>query len=842
MKSINRVRICVGALVGAMVAGCGSPDMGAGSGGVYTGPSSHTVTPTLRPPGVQLLSGHLTPALAKARPFGRLSRSTRLTVSVGLPVRDQEALTRAVQAVSDPTSPSYRQYLSPVEFADQHGASPADYQKVVEWARSRNLEVTPQDGRIMVQVSGAVEDLETAVHVDVNNALRPDGSPFFGPDREPSLDLDIPIEHIGGLDNFNQPRSALGGSGPSGAAWGNDFRKAYASCTSLTGAGQSIGLLALGAGVLASDITAYQVQSGLPQVHPMVTIGPAGSGGDFEDTLDAEMALSMAPGAQVVAFRGSVNQALMAMTQHPEVSQVSSSYFAFLDSTGRNLVAQLALQGQSFFQASGDNGAYNESALGGLTNDLRDQPAVTVVGGTDLTMTPPGASYVSETTWPSSGGGIASTTVNGDGVRTGIPSYQVGLATAANQASTVFRNLPDVSLVATNIGTIVSGRFLGLGGTSAAAPLWAGFMALINQQGKSNDLASVGFANPVLYLIAKSPSYATSFHDITTGSNPTSTPGSFVTFSATAGYDLATGLGTPSCGLIGTLANARSSGAAPGSTVFRSMFHLAYIANNGSRTLLHSSSTDGINWGPESPVTGQSSAAAPALVSFGGLLHMFFIANDASGQLWHVTSPDGVNWGAAAPVGNHSSKTALAAVVFNGQIHLSYLANNSSNTLLHLSSGDGINWGTETPVANHASKATPALAVLNGVLHMAYISNNSSNALLHISSSDGVSWSTETQIAGHSSNAGPALGVLNDVLHMVYISNNSTNTLLHISSSDGVSWGSETPVGNHSSKSSPTIQGFNGALRMSYLSNNSSNLLLRISSVNGVDWGTETVW
>jgi len=115
---------------------------------------------------------------------------------------------------------------------------------------------------------------------------------------------------------------------------------------------------------------------------------------------------------------------------------------------------------------------------------------------------------------------------------------------ASNGGSTSARNVPDVALTANQVWVIwwrgLSGSF---GGTSCAAPLWAGFTALVNQQAANYGLSSVGFMNPALYNIAKGPLYSSAFHDITTG-NDTSA-GSPSRFYAVAGYDLCTGLGTP---------------------------------------------------------------------------------------------------------------------------------------------------------------------------------------------------------------------------------------------------------------------------------------------------------
>jgi hypothetical protein len=115
---------------------------------------------------------------------------------------------------------------------------------------------------------------------------------------------------------------------------------------------------------------------------------------------------------------------------------------------------------------------------------------------------------------------------------------------SANAGSTTFRNVPDVALTADSVYvTYNNGNSGGFAGTSCAAPLWAGFCALVNQQSVAAGGTTVGFLNPALYAIANSSNYANCFHDVTTGNNiGANTPG---LFNAVAGYDLCTGLGTP---------------------------------------------------------------------------------------------------------------------------------------------------------------------------------------------------------------------------------------------------------------------------------------------------------
>ncbi len=197
---------------------------------------------------------------------------------------------------------------------------------------------------------------------------------------------------------------------------------------------------------------------------------------------------------------------------------------------------EFAAQGQSFFQASGDDGAWSASSV--FEYPPAD-PYVTAVGGTGLTTNGSGGSWQSETAWGGSSGGV-------NDVNIPIPSYQqaAGVINGANGGSTTLRNVPDVAAEG-NVdnwfcanGNPCGG---GLGGTSFAAPRWAGFMALVNQQAATDGDPYVGFLNPTIYGIGTSSSYTADFHDIATGNNANST----ASYNAVTGYDLVTGWGSP---------------------------------------------------------------------------------------------------------------------------------------------------------------------------------------------------------------------------------------------------------------------------------------------------------
>jgi hypothetical protein len=168
-----------------------------------------------------------------------------------------------------------------------------------------------------------------------------------------------------------------------------------------------------------------------------------------------------------------------------------------------------------------------------------------------LTTTGPNGNWAGESTW-NQGNGVGS----GGGISTtySIPSWQQGVDMTTNLGSTTYRNIPDVAMVAYNVQAVYNnGATSGFMGTSCAAPLWAGFMALVNQWAASNAKPSAGFINAAIYAIGTGTNYSTMFHDITTGNNASSrSPNRFY---ATPGYDLCTGWGTPSgSNLISALA------------------------------------------------------------------------------------------------------------------------------------------------------------------------------------------------------------------------------------------------------------------------------------------------
>jgi len=545
--------------------------------GSADGPNSAARFGTAR----QVLRGHVPAAVTKLnlRPIGRLPATNRLNLAIGLPLRNTNALSKLLQDMYDPASPQFRRYLTPEQFTEQFGPTRQDYEAVRQIARKYGLDVTvTHSNRVLLDVAGQVADIEKAFQVRLRTYQHPtEARQFYAPDVEPSVEAGVVVLDISGLNNYALPRPAshrssattaagLGsGSGPSGSYMGKDFRNAYAPGVTQTGTGQMVGLLAFEA-FYAGDITTYETMAGLPNVPIQVVLLdgfdgiPVNPDAVGEASLDIEMAISMAPGlSKVVVFdagpnNGVLNDILAAMAANPQIKQFSSSWIGWSPSaTTDNILKQMALQGQSFFEASGDGDSWVNNVLLDVYITITwpaSDPYVTSVGGTSLTMNGSGASYASERVWNDGnllpgwyGSGYVGT---GGGISASypIPSWQKGLDMSANRGSTTMRNSPDVAMVAENFVIVADGSTsTGSWGTSFATPLWAGFMALVNQEAAANGQPSVGFLNPALYALGQSADYANNLNDITVGNNATPTSGGL--FRAVPGYDLCTGWGSP---------------------------------------------------------------------------------------------------------------------------------------------------------------------------------------------------------------------------------------------------------------------------------------------------------
>jgi len=512
---------------------------------------------------LQKLHDDAAPIVAGMKPLGRLDGAKRLQLAISLPLRNTDQLANFLRDAYSPASASYHKFLTPAQFAERFGPSKEDYQALITYARAHGFKVIgTHPNRTILDVEGAVSDIEKTFNVKMQAYQHPmEGRQFYAPDTDPTSDAPVTLMRISGLDNYALPRpnlkirglaekaSAKGnaGSGPGGTYAGYDFRTAYAPQTALEGYGQTVGLLEFD-GYTADDITYYENKEGLPNV-PLTNVlldgatgAPSGSGGEVEVSLDIEMAISMAPGLnQVLVYdageSGNWHDILNRMATDDLAMEMSCSWYipsGPADPVADQIFQQMAAQGQSFFSASGDSDAYT-----GLIPFPGDTPYITEVGGTTLTTSGPAGAWIAETVW-NWGDGVGGS--GGISTQYAIPFWQAGINMSLNQGSTIMRNTPDVAMTADNVYVRVDGEDDDVGGTSCAAPLWAAFTALINQQATTRG-EPVGFLNPALYALASGSNYDSQFNDIVTGNN--FSPSSPTQFSAEPGYDLCTGLGTP---------------------------------------------------------------------------------------------------------------------------------------------------------------------------------------------------------------------------------------------------------------------------------------------------------
>jgi subtilase family serine protease len=543
----------------------------------------------------------------QAPSIGRLPATHAMRLVMVLPLRNQDQLENLLQKLYDPTSLSYHHFLTVEEFTARFGPTQDDYDAVIRFAEANGLTVAGKSpNRVNLDVIGSVSNIEQAFHLSLNVYRHPtDDRTFFAPDREPTPDLAVPLWHIAGLDNYSIPRPAIvhrnaaevesnatTGSGPSASFLGSDMRAAYYGGT-LTGSGQSLGLLEY-YGTDLTDLDTYYKNVGQTNNVPITVTSTDGTStscaypscDDTEQTIDMTQALGMAPGlSSLVMYVGSTDSAIFnAMaTASPRNAQLSSSWtWSPADpSTDNPYFEEFAAQGQNLFQAAGDSGHWTSSSEIYPSDDVY----VTSVGGTDLETSSAAGPWASETAWVDGGGGISPD-------HYAIPSWQTTAASSCSSCSKTYRNGPDVSANANFTFYVCADQQActanEYGGTSFATPMWAGYLALVNQQSVANGNKPLGFINPSLYTIGLSASYDSDFHDITSGSNG---------YSATTGYDLASGWGSPNgSGLLNTLAGTSST---PGFSLSASPASVS-IAQGGSG---NSTITSAVSGGFDSAIT-----------------------------------------------------------------------------------------------------------------------------------------------------------------------------------------------------------------------------------------------
>lgn len=570
----------------------------------------------------RLAANHVPTSLLKkfnAVSLGAVDPGTPMSLRIPMPLRNPAGLQSLIKQLYDPGDPLYHQYLTPEQFNARFAPAASDVAAMADYLSNNGFQVQISPSQLLIRADASAATVQSTFNIEIQNYMTADNRIVSAPTQNPEVPTYVAglVSGVIGLTKNLNPRRAhmrarnsqtlkpaigngFGGTGmiPS------DIKTAYSlASTSLTGAGQTLALVELD-GYAASDIAAYATQFGLPTPNLTNVLVGGYNGAAFvgsgEVTLDIEMALALAPNLKIMVYEAPATDAgfldIFDRIANDNLAKVISNSwgstedasFVSLYNSENTALQKMAAQGQSFFSASGDSGAYDAGSSNGLlVEDPCSQPYDTCVGGTSLTLS--AGVYSKETSWANDpagsndggGGGISKIW----SIAQELNTYQSGLGTVTNQGSTTMRMVPDVALdsdpqtgysiygtscgfTCKCTGAITSGAnqncsagtsapghagWYGFGGTSAAAPLWAAFTALVNQQiamNTGNNNTTVGFLNATLYPIAKGAAYATNFHDIADSSTNLFYP-------AVTGYDLSTGWGSFNGGtFLTTLATA----------------------------------------------------------------------------------------------------------------------------------------------------------------------------------------------------------------------------------------------------------------------------------------------
>ncbi len=521
---------------------------------------------------------------SRATASSRLRRADpreTLAMTITLQLRHREELDAVIAAQHRAGAPEYRRWLTPQEFTERFAPAAADSESLRGWLEREGFNVSPSPSRLRIEFSGTVATVERAFGVRMNHYRFRERS-VIANESAPLLPMQFAASvAFVRLHTFPLARPVVrlpDANGTSDVMAPQDMYTAYnlkpVFERGINGSSSTIAVVARSDFNL-SDVSQFQQQflaatrepeRVFPTGNPGVG-APAGvcqgisdrrkrqecmQGEELEVVLDAEWAGAMAPGASVLVDISDTDiDASLAdiVNNHPEAKLITISFSACerLDIADREvfgpMYAQAAAQGQTVMVASGDGGADEcQDGRGRGVNILASDANVTAVGGTTLD---PGfdgdgnaTRYVSEMVWNDIGGA----TGGGRSTLVQKPAYQMISGVPADG----FRDVPDVALLASarspGYAIVLRGGTVGVGGTSASAPSWAGIAALLNQAAGADGL---GVLNIALYGLGEQQYLRGGravFHDVTAGDNTVNGVGGF---SAGPGYDLVTGLGTP---------------------------------------------------------------------------------------------------------------------------------------------------------------------------------------------------------------------------------------------------------------------------------------------------------
>lgn len=557
----------------------------------------------------------LSPMVARSVLLSNVDSEKQISVILSLPLSDPKGAAEFVQRVSNPADPVYRHYITPDEFAARYGANASDYAALKEWATANGLDIVHEAAsRTFLTVRGTTAQFQTLFKTKLNNYRSPDGKEFYSASVEPTIPDAIATTVTGliGLTNsvqyaplakvgrtFGEDATArgigtdtAGGTGPGGAYSSSDLRSVYKIPTFGDVAPQTVAVFEQG-GFYESDVQKYLQRMGLPNrpVEEVAVDRYNGSVNDptveLEAVLDIDMVIAIDPGVKEVLvyedgwdpFAVALLDALDQVATDNKAAILSISYGLDEVQQGDTQIAaentaltQLAAQGITVLASAGDNGAYGQTGTNTYpatlnVSDPGSQPLVTCVGGTSL-YTGPHEVRLGEAVWNWLGLGLnGGATGGGVSAHWPIPTWQAPSYVTPNGGSSTYRNVPDVAAVGdpfTGVAVYsrVNGGWLQMGGTSVSAPLWAGYLSVLNAGLQYVTGQKLGFFNPTFYTSNTAPGFLYPVFDGNNG-DPTmdGTPG----YNAGLGYNNCTGAGTIYGGGFGVqILSSETGGTPPG--------------------------------------------------------------------------------------------------------------------------------------------------------------------------------------------------------------------------------------------------------------------------------------
>jgi hypothetical protein len=551
-----------------------------------------------------VLAGNRNPRAKVANDRGLLNPS-QLISGISIVFKPSAAQTADLaslrQQQQDPNSPNYHAWLTPEQYAERFGLSPAEVSKVVSWIEAGGFRVDyVSRSRTWVMFSGTAGQVQSAFHTEMHR-YEVEGALHYANATDPAIPQEFQplVRLVRGLDDFRlqppHPRAKLvpnynyGGGhylvpGDLGTIY--DINPLYNG--GFEGSGQKIAVVGQ-TDINISDIEVFRTQFSLPSNDPQLVLvagsqDPGTSADDLlEASLDLEYSGGVAPNASILFVYSTDVVTSVAYAIDQDLAPVISMSYGGCEAESSSsppsagaYFQSLAQQGNSlgitWMAASGDTGAAGcdigvDSATHGLAVDLpASVPEVTAVGGSEFnegggtywsstnnSNESSALSYIPEKAWndTAQGGGLAATG-GGASILFSKPAWQTG----AGVPNDGVRDVPDLAFAAANDHdpylVYAKGDWWAVGGTSAPTPVFSGIMGLLNQYLVQNGVLSqpgLGNINPTLYHLAQTTSGV--FHDITVGNNivpcvsgsPDCVNGQ-LGYNAGVGYDETTGLGS----------------------------------------------------------------------------------------------------------------------------------------------------------------------------------------------------------------------------------------------------------------------------------------------------------